>query len=505
MKNAKIGNRFILVSYIKHHKPFAVANFDWENVKVVQQISQIFFSPRRQRLSFITVQLDRLTPSPQKMSRSHFYLLIATLAVVAMEDRVCADQQPPPQKPETSAVAEGISSNPGAVDVRTGTGELQETIEGLLGLPKDTGFFFGGLIAADANWLATGGNDPGKWSFNRLLILGAGVDAQKVFGWPGGSFGVQFLQFKGENTNRQAGSVQGYNSLPGPEPLFRSELYQLWWRQELFDGKFILRFGKVVPTNDFNNVLRPVPVQDQHLAIPAVSGLLFTPVFVNPTLLGVMPGYYNSAYGITTTFTPVRNLYLSYGIYDGNIANHVQTGLHNAPNFNGYYFHIAEAGGAWEAGGLPGSFAIGGWHQTGHLTTQNNVSENGASGFYLFGSQRFWRARPNIDNSGISGFVQYGGHDSDTLPFDQYFGTGLTEFGLVPNRSKDSGGIGLAWTSLNQKTFKRERQFMFQAYYQAHITHATFFEPAISYIPNPGADPSLDAALALTFRVISLF
>jgi porin len=439
------------------------------------------------------------------MSPGHFYLLIATLAVVAMEDRACADQQPPPQKPETSAVAEGISSNPGAVDVRTGTGELQETIEGLLGLPKDTGFFFGGLIAADANWLATGGNDPGKWSFNRLLILGAGVDAQKVFGWPGGSFGVQFLQFNGENTNRQAGSVQGYNSLPGPEPLFRSELYQLWWRQELFDGKFILRFGKVVPTNDFNNVLRPVPVQDQHLAIPAVSGLLFTPVFVNPTLLGVMPGYYNSAYGITTTFTPLRNLYLSYGIYDGNIANHVQTGLHNAPNFNGYYFHIAEAGGAWEAGGLPGSFAIGGWHQTGHLTTQNNVSENGASGFYLFGSQRFWRARPNIDNSGISGFVQYGGHDSDTLPFDQYFGTGLTEFGLVPNRSKDSGGIGLAWSSLNQKTFKRDSEFMFQAYYQAHITHATFFEPAISYIPNPGADPSLDAALALTFRVISLF
>jgi porin len=448
---------------------------------------------------------QRSIRTPLKVSTTHLSILIAALGVVAMEDRVCADQQPPPQKPETSAVAEGISSNPGAVDVRTGTGELQETIEGLLGLPKDTGFFFGGLIAADANWLATGGNDPGKWSFNRLLILGAGVDAQKVFGWPGGRFGVQFLQFNGENTNRQAGSVQGYNSLPGPEPLFRSELYQLWWRQELFDGKFILRFGKVVPTNDFNNVLRPVPVQDQHLAIPAVSGLLFTPVFVNPTLLGVMPGYYNSAYGITTTFTPVRNLYLSYGIYDGNIANHVQTGLHNAPNFNGYYFHIAEAGGAWEAGGLPGSFAIGGWHQTGHLATQNNVSENGASGFYLFGSQRFWRAHPNIDNSGISGFVQYGVHDSDTLPFDQYFGTGLTEFGLVPNRPKDSGGIGLAWSSLNQKIFKRDSEFMFQAYYQAHITHATFFEPAISYIPNPGADPSLDAALALTFRVISLF
>jgi porin len=439
------------------------------------------------------------------VNSSRFCILIATLAVLAMNDRVCADQQPPSQKPDTTVIAEGISSNPGAVDVRTGTGELAETIERLLGLPRDTGVFLGGVWVADGNCTITGGADPGKWSFNRLLILGAGLDAEKLVGWPGGRFGVEFLQFNGEHTNLQAGSVQGYNSLPGPDPLHRSELYQLWWRQEFFDRKFVLRFGKVAPTDDFNNVLRPVPVQDQHLAIPAVSGLLYTPVFVNPTLLGVMPGYYNSAYGITTTFTPVRNLYLSYGIYDGNIANQVQTGLHNAPNFNGYYFHIAEAGGAWEAGGLPGSFAIGGWHQTGHLSGPNNITENGASGFYLFGSQRFWRARPHIDNSGISGFVQFGVHDSDTLPFDQYFGTGLTEFGLVPNRPKDSAGVGVAWSSLNQNIFKRDSEFMFQAYYQAHITHAAFFEPAISYIPDPGANPNFDSALALTFRVICLF
>ena len=162
------------------------------------------------------------------------------------------------------------------------------------------------MWVADANCLLPAASHPGKWSFNRLLIVGAGLDAEKLVGWPDGRFGVEFLQFNGEHTNQQAGSVQGYNSLPGPDPLHRSELYQLWWRQEFFDRKFILRFGKVAPTDDFNNVLRPVPVQDQHLAIPAVSGLLYTPVFLNPTLLGAMPGYYNSAYGITATFTPVE-------------------------------------------------------------------------------------------------------------------------------------------------------------------------------------------------------
>ena len=433
--------------------------------------------------------------------------MTALLSVAPLHGVLIAEEPPATANTNTTAIAEGISSNPGAVDIRVGTGELANAIEGWLGLPQDSGVYLGGVWAGDANYLFSGGADPHEWSFNSLLILGAVLDAEKLIGWKGGRFGVQFLQFNGDPTNTQAGTVQGYNSLPGPLPLDRSELYQLFWRQELFDGKFVFRIGKVVPTNDFGNVLRPVPTQDEHLAIPAVSGLLYTPVFLNPTLLGVMPGYYNSAYGITTTFTPTRNLYFSYGIYDGNVADQVQTGLRGAPNFNGYYFHVGEAGAAWEVGGLPGSFGIGGWHQTGRLSLAppSHVSEEGASGFYAFGSQRLWRARPTIDNSGISGFVQFGVNNSDTLPIDHYFGTGLTEFGLVPHRAKDSAGVGLAWSSLNQNIFKRDSELILQAYYQAHVTHGVFFEPAISYIPNPGANPKFDAAWGLTLRAICLF
>jgi hypothetical protein len=68
-------------------------------------------------------------------------------------------------------------------------------------------------------------------------------------------------------------------------------------------------------------------------------------------------------YGITATFTPVRNWYAAYGVYDGNLARGRQTGIHGTPDFNGYYFQIAEAGTAWLLGrqALPGSIgrAIG--------------------------------------------------------------------------------------------------------------------------------------------------
>src|SRR4029078_12718541 len=125
-----------------------------------------------------------------------------------------------------------------------------------------------------------------------------------------------------------------------------------------------------VPTYDFNNVLRPLRLRDDALAIPSVSGLIYTPVFVNPTILGAMPGYYNAAYGITATVAPTTNFYVSAGVYDGNGARGVQTGLDVTPDFNGSYFAIGEVGYAWRLGpdGMPGTLAVGGWGQTGQLS-----------------------------------------------------------------------------------------------------------------------------------------
>ena len=415
---------------------------------------------------------------------------------------------PPAEQGSGPPTPLGISANPGATNQITGTGQAGEW----LGFKKDSGVFLGGVWAADTNYLISGGEQPRSWSWDSLLILSLGLDSEKLVGWKGGKFGIDFLRFDGDPTNQRAGSVQGYNSLPGLPPLHRSELYQLWWRQELFDGKLILRVGKMVPTADFNNVLRPVPMQDQSLFIPSVSGLLFTPVFVNPTLLGVMPGYYNSACGVTTTFTPTENFYFSYGVYDGNIANGTQTGT-RGPEFNGYYFNIWEAGAAWQIGNdkLPGSFGVGVWHQSGQLRA-GNVTESGATGAYLFGSQRIWLRHPGKDNSGITGLFQFGANNSETLPVNQFFGSGLTAFGLVPGRSQDSTGVGMAWSWLNGNVFQRSSELMFQVYYQAHIVAATYVEPAISYIPTPGANPDplgakrdLDAAWATTLRVTVLF
>jgi porin len=386
-----------------------------------------------------------------------------------------------------------VSGNPAAVNIISGTGALGR----LLGIDRDSGIRLGGVWVGDASGVLSGGQSPGSWGLNSLTLIDLYVDTEKLFGWRGGSFGTEFLQFTGQNTNGLAGAFPGFDSLEAGPPFNRNELYELWYRQALFDDKLILRIGKTVPTYDFNNVVRPVPVSDPAASIPAVTGLIYTPVFVNPTMLGVIPGYYNSATGITTTLAPTDSIYLNYGFYDGNMANPNraldQTGQ-EGPHFNGYYFHIGEFGYSYRLGPerKPGKFGVGVWGQTGKLNNFYGGKLDGAVGMYLFGSQRLWYRNPGVDSSGVSGFYQFGANNNDALRARQYVGGGLTAFGLVPGRPDDSFGLGLNCTWLTQGTFgadglygipfgavplvMRPSQLMFQCYYQMKLVDGWFFQ-----------------------------
>jgi porin len=412
---------------------------------------------------------------------------------------------------ETPAKAQdatqGIAGNPGAVDVEPGSGALGQ----FLGFGPDSGIRLGGVVVSNANSLAVNGKDPGTASFNNLVVIGGDANLDKLAQIPGATLGAAVLRFDGQQTNQQFGAVTGYNSLPGAPPLDRTELYELWWRQSLFADTVVVRFGKLVPTYDFDNVVRPVPVQDPSLKIPAVSGLLYTPIFVNPTILGVLPGYYNSAYGVTFTLAPTKSWYLSLGSYDGNLADGVQTGLEFTPTFNSYRFQIGEFGAAWLLGsqGLPGAFAIGAWDQTGLLKANaqdgspRTITQDGSQGVYMFASQRLWRRSPEGD--GVSGFIQFGVNDSRTMVANRYFGLGLTAFGLVPGRPSDSFGAGLAWSGLNARLGSRRDEALFQAYDQIKVEDAFYIEPAVTLGPALGEKGAHDPALAFTLQTTILF
>ncbi|STX43369.1 Carbohydrate-selective porin [Legionella donaldsonii] len=409
-----------------------------------------------------------------------------------------------PSLSNTTTETSAISSNPAAVNVTTGSGILQQLIQQQLGIKDNHGIDIKGAWFGDTNRLFTGGIPAAKKSTsNSVGLVDLTIDMERFNGWKGGLFSAQFLQQNAQNTNGQAGITQGYNSLPDVPPYNRSELYALWYRQGLFDDRLFIRLGKTITTLDFNNVIKPVQLERGVPNIPAVTSLIYTPVFINPAVDGIMPGYTNSAYGISATYTPVKEWYLSYGIFDGNLASGKQTGL-TGPTFNGNYFQVGETGSAWLLGRKPGTLGLGLWHQAG-LIRQNNLTETGATGVYLFGSQRLWYRHPGYDISGISAFYQYGINNSKVLSMKQSVGAGLTAFGLVANRSSDSMGAGFSLAWLNQRTTNRKKEVMFQWYYQAKLITNVYLEPAISYIPNPGQSKRLNSATAGTLRAIILF
>jgi len=416
-----------------------------------------------------------------------------------------AKAQSPRTASEGPSAAEGIaavSGNPAATNFSTGTGWLGRT----LGLRDEWGVKLGGIWLADGNVVAAGGAQPGMTSWNSALFVGLGVDAEKLVGWRGAEFGFQFLQLNGADTNGQAGSVQGYNGIVGSPPFQRTELYQAWYMQEMIKDVLKMRIGRSVPGYDFNNVLRPVVFADSAQNIPSVSGLLYSTVFVNGSILGALPGYYNSGNGVTVNFTPTSKFYVNLGAYEGNLARGVQTGI-NPPEFNGYYFNIGEIGTNWTIGEghHPGQFGIGLWHQTGVLTAPG-VTQDGTGGVYVYGSQRIAHGvNDRVPSSAITAFYQFGVNNSLTLPINQYYGAGLTGFGLIGGRDRDSMGLGAALSRLNPTLFARPSELMFQAYYQAHLFATTFMQPTVTFIPTPGAAPNLPAALTMTMRLTVLF
>lgn len=401
----------------------------------------------------------------------------------------------------------GTSSNPSPAD-HIGTGYLANRLFELhTGRENETGFTLEGLWILDDNQLLSGGIPcTNKQTINNLLQFELLFDPGKVSKWKGGLFAVEFLQLNGAQTNNNAGLVQGFEGLIQSSPLDRSDLYTWWYRQEFLDGDLIIRIGKSTPNSDFNSVNRLFPLNDKRIS-PAASGLIYGTIFTQGSLSSFMPSYYNSAFGASVFYFPIKNFYVSAGGYDGNKARGVQTGI-EAPQFNGYYFLIGESGYSWSDAELPGRIALGAWKQTGKLslvTGNKTITQQGAYGVYLYGSQRLWWKDKDQANSGIIAYFQLGINNTQTLPINKFLGLGSTAFGLVPGRLKDSFGVGLSLAGLNRKTAAYSYEWMFQSYYQCCLFGSFYLEPVISYIPKPGGKKDLPPTWAATLRALAKF
>ncbi len=431
--------------------------------------------------------------------------------------------------PDASPFSHVVTTNPQVNPFLNGWGNL-----GLIfGLDKEA-IRLGGLFAPQFNWTASGGVRPHSTFGGLVLTYNLGVDSQKTLGIPGGTFGIEMLEYTGGATNHAAGSVQQYDGLNGPPPRFRHlELLQLWWHQRLFNDKLIFQIGKMNAAGSFGAVLSPVAISNPKLQDTDISVLTWALSGINPTMFGRIPIYPNTAYGAAVHLAPVKNFYASYGIFDGGAAMGKQTGMMYEPRITPYKFQVGELGATWLLGeeNKPGRFGIGGWVQTGDLFTPYLTHQNGAQGFYMYANQRLWYRNPDRDNSGLVTFLQFGRTNDHAAMVNTYFGGGLTAIGMAPVLPNNRISVGIAYSKLNDAPFAgvfffpgvpshslklRADELMFQialqttyvipmpkGFWAANIPLTT--AASYTYIPTPGERLDLPAAHLVTTRLVVMF
>lgn len=199
--------------------------------------------------------------------------------------------------PPTEAL--GLAANPRAVTGGYYSGLLQRA----LGLSADSPVKFGGILDLGGNWLASGGLRPNSTSGDFVFGLNFDVDAEKLLRIPGGEFYASGGVYHGtdRDSNGQAGSVQVYDGLAPTTDFHRLELYELWWRQRLFEDRLILKIGKINASGEFGQVLNPVPIPEAHMRDWTISDLLYAPAGDMPTNFGKLPTYPDPAWGVTVS------------------------------------------------------------------------------------------------------------------------------------------------------------------------------------------------------------
>ena len=87
----------------------------------------------------------------------------------------------------------------------------------------------------------------------------------------------------------------------------------------------------------------------------------------------------------------------------------------------------------------------------------------------------------------------------------EYVGLGVTAFGLIPGRPRDSVGAGVAWSWLNRNRGLRSDEALLQFYDQIHVIGAVYLEPVLTVAPSPGEKTAGQPAVAFTVQSTVLF
>ena len=410
------------------------------------------------------------------------------------------------------------------------------TWRGLRSKLTDRGFELIGSYDAEVWGNTKGGLESGT-VYTGLLDFGLKLDLEKALGWRGASLSTTWLLLSGKNASEDL--VGNFLTISNNTGFNTLRNYELWFQQNLLDGKISIRLGQLAGDTEF--------VISDYAAL-FLNGTFGWPAFMYMNLSGGGPGFPVGTLGIRLAVQPLNWIRFQTAVFQGNVyAQNV-----NAHGFrwrldsaNGFLF-LNEAQFHWnkkpEETGLPGQFKAGAWFHTANFTEANDSgSVSGNCGFYFILDQMLYRnprkeaehsatadkdgksALTTTDNAGGTekkpdqglgwfGRIAFEPPDRNFIGF--YFDTGLTYKGLIPTRDGDTLGVAFAYAQLSSGAQQVATddgsigvgaEMALEVTYQAQITKWLSIQPDLQVIFNPGGNRDLNNALVVGGRVSITF
>ena len=364
----------------------------------------------------------------------------------------------------------------------------------------DRGIDFSPVYTGEVMDNVSGGLEPGAvYAHNLNLPFTIALD--KLTGWwDGGMVHANAFWIAGRSISAdKVGDLGGVNNIAAYDTV---RLHELWFQQLFWDAHASLQFGLLAADdNFFSSDVSALFLNGTFGAFPFVAANLPSP-----------PIYPMGAPGVRFWIQPVPHLYVQAGVYDGNAeAQNV--------NRNGIDFRVSRGDGAlvfseigWNSDWkLPGTYKLGSFVHTGNFPDWKTGAGEGTDyGIYGVVDQDLYQRGQKV----ISFFTRGGGTPADVNRVDWYVDAGFNFSGFIPGRPDDVAGIALARSFFSHEFSNSEMssgsnpfdaETVLEATWKIQISEWWTLQPDFQYVWSPGGETSAHNATVLGLRTTIAF
>jgi porin len=336
------------------------------------------------------------------------------------------------------------------------------------------------------------------------------VNTGEAFGLQGGTINISALQIHGRSLSPYY--LDNLQSASGTEADDATRLWELWYDQAFDNGRIDIRLGQQSIDNEF------IVSKYSGLFVNTMAGW---PLIPSEDLYGGGPAYPLSSLGARIQAKPSGNTTILAGAFGDNPGGGAFSDDAQALDATGAKFNlktgalfIAELQYALNApppSGLPGTYKIGFWYDTGFFPDQRY----GTDGLSLAAADSDGRPRMHKGNYSVYGVIDQtvwqsasdgsrnvnifarimAAPDAQNL-IGFSFNGGFTLAAPLPGRDDDQAGIDAgvgrvssrsAGLDRDQGTMVRGGETLVEMTYQAQVTPWLQLQPDLQYVVDPGA------------------